>query len=154
MPNGASSPLAKTSFSGSPDFVGRSTRTRPAALSATKMSPLGAARIRRGSSRFSANKVMANPGGTTGFSLAVRRTMRTPLEKEAARSAGGTSAGLMWRMSPGRSACQSVKAALPSRIGGAAPWVRAAPDAKIPPPTAAAAANVISSRTLFMAGTS
>src|SRR5271156_6881131 len=50
------------------------TRTRPAPLSATKMSPLGATRTTRGLLRPSANKSTAKPGGTLGAAPAGRAT--------------------------------------------------------------------------------
>ena len=44
--------------------------------------------------------------------------MRGPFADEPARLGGGRSAGRMWRIRPGRSACQSVNAALPSSCAG------------------------------------
>jgi len=47
---------------------GRNTLTRPARLSATNMSPFGAARMSRGVVKPEANRLTAKPEGTTGCS--------------------------------------------------------------------------------------
>ncbi len=67
MPNGRLRPEAKISTASAlaPSGEGRSTRTRPAALSATKISPFGAARSSRGLSRSLANSLISKPAGTS-----------------------------------------------------------------------------------------
>src|SRR5262252_116735 len=141
MPKGAVRPDANTLPRGVPVSEGRNTRILPATLSATKISPLGAARIRRGPSSPSASRLTLKPPGTTGFWLAVRPAMRRPFENEAPRSPGGRSVALMCRRSPGRSALQSVNAARP--WSSLVPWasVRAGANRQIAistePPTAA-----------------
>ncbi len=68
MPKGSSRSEAKTASpaaAAAPGVV-RSTRMRPAAVSATKTSPSGATRISRGASRPVANRVTVKPGGAFG----------------------------------------------------------------------------------------
>ncbi len=50
----------------------------PASISATKMSPLGATRSRRGPERPVANASTVNPGGTFGVAPLGRGTMLPP----------------------------------------------------------------------------
>ena len=68
MPKGSSSPVAKTATVAACAAPGaaRSTRMRPAAVSATKTSPFGATRIARGASRPVANRATVKPGGAFG----------------------------------------------------------------------------------------
>jgi hypothetical protein len=153
MPKGALRSEANTSLRGLPAFSGRNTRTLPELLSATKISPLGAARIRRGSSSPSANRLTSNPGGTVGLWLGERCTIRTPFENEAPRSAAGRSAALMCRRRPGRSALQSVNAARPwsSPVTRSVSWATVWAGVNRPiaisrePPTAANAARRVMS---------
>ncbi len=81
MPKGPCRPLAKISFwpAAAPFSLGRSTRTRPAPVSATKMSPLGAVRSRRGPERPLANGLTSKPAGTLSWAPAGARTTLTVL---------------------------------------------------------------------------
>ena len=85
MPNGPRSPLAKISFwlAAPPSGLGRSTCTRPAPVSATKMSPLGAVRRSRGPESPLANCLTSKPAGTLSLAPAGARTTRTALPTEA-----------------------------------------------------------------------
>ncbi len=92
---------------------GRSTRMRPAPLSATKMSPLGAVRMIRGPARPDANRLTSKPFGTIGFCSLVRCTIRTKFRADSAISGAGKSCALISRRVPGRSVRQSPNAAVP-----------------------------------------
>jgi hypothetical protein len=92
---------------------GRNTRMRPALLSATNTSPLGATRMMRGSARPEANRLTSKPFGTIGF-WSVRRTSLTKFRADADVFGAGKSCGLMIRRTPGWSARQSSNAAVPS----------------------------------------
>ncbi len=83
MPNGADRPLAKTTFFASfPSSPGRRMRIRPAEVSAMKRSPLGAARMIRGSDSPSAKSSTVNPSGAFGFAPAGRPVSRGGLLAE------------------------------------------------------------------------
>ena len=74
MPNGPVSPDAKVEGGAACAPFARSTRMRPALLSATNTSPFGAVRMRRGPDRPEANRLTSKPFGTIGFCSSVRRT--------------------------------------------------------------------------------
>ena len=69
-----------------PSSAARSTRIRPALVSATKMSPFGATRIWRGPLSPSANSSILKPAGTCGAADGGRGTTRELLEADARRA--------------------------------------------------------------------
>ena len=121
MPNGLARPSAKTALCGgalSPP--GRNTRIRPAPLSATKRSPLGAVRTTRGLESPAAKRSTAKPGSAFGTTAGVRGARRGGLPTEAVAKGEGRSAGVIRRRTPGASVRQSPKAAWPIRTPSAA----------------------------------
>ena len=108
MPYGRLRFEAKTSgFAGAPPAPARNTSTRPAPLSARKMSPLGATRRVRGCLNPPANTCTAKPSGTFGSAPCGAFTTFTvrPTDFSASVPVGGAgkSEGLMWRRTPGAS---------------------------------------------------
>src|SRR2546427_12285335 len=110
MPKGNFRPEAKTAIcSGLPALViPRKILILPALLSATNMSPLGARRISRGSSRPDANSSTLNPGGTCGQAFAGRGTTLGPLPAEGVTNGRGISFTVIVRVLPGFSYRKSV----------------------------------------------
>src|SRR6266550_9407079 len=110
MPKGRFRPPAKTAIcSGLPALViPRKTLITPALLSATNMSPLGALRISRGSSRPDAYSSTLKPGGTCGQAFAGRDTTLGPLPAEGVMNGGGRSFTVIFRVFPGFSYRKSV----------------------------------------------
>src|SRR5216683_1128578 len=96
---------------------------RPASVSATKISPFGAALIIRGPSNPFANSAILNPGGTFGAAPSGLGTTRETLAAERVAPGSGKSCGLIRRAVPGLSSCQLPNASLPWRK---ADWPNAA----------------------------
>src|SRR6202047_1831953 len=90
-------------------------RIRPALVSATKMSPLGAPRIWPGALGPPANNSTLNPAGTCGTAAEGRGTTRDTLADDGVAPGCGRSSGLIRRLTPGLSPRQSPNAAVPTR---------------------------------------
>src|ERR1700682_4727406 len=103
MPKGRFRRLAKTATcSGLPALViPRKTLISPALLSARNTSPLGARRIRRGSSSPDAYSSTLKPGGTCGHAFAGRGTTVGPLPAEDVTKGDGISFTAIFRVLPG-----------------------------------------------------
>src|SRR5258705_9355149 len=110
MPKGRFRPPAKTAICSSlpAPLIPRKTLIAPALLSTTNMSPLGARRINRGSSRPDAYCSTLNPGGTCGQAFAGRATTLGPLPAEGVTNGGGRSFTVIFRVLPGFSYRKSV----------------------------------------------
>src|SRR6185503_2370300 len=120
MPNGRLRPVAKVEILSADPFVlrPRRTRTRPGSLSATKMSPLGAVRSRRGLSRPLAYSDTAYPATVFGRAPAGRGTTVGGLFEARVARGAGRSATLMRCTVPGTSRLKSENAAgRPSTFG-------------------------------------
>src|SRR5215472_3479996 len=91
IPNGHLRPDVKVSirFAFSAPSSARNTRICPAKLSATKISPLGATRTKRGPSKPFANSLTTNPVGTLNFAFGGRATTSGPFPAERLACGGG-----------------------------------------------------------------
>src|SRR3569833_3024882 len=117
MPNGWWRPSAKTEVCwGLPSGVTpRKMRILPGWLSATKRSPLGAVRMRRGLSRPVVYSSTLKPAGALGQASAGLGTMLGPLSTASFSFGAGRSLTVRWRRVPGDSCAASVKASCPVR---------------------------------------
>jgi hypothetical protein len=109
MPNGPRRPSAKIAFSDGAlaPSAARSTRTRPAPVSATKMSPFGATRSSRGPAKPEANCCTVKPAGTDRTAPAGRATFMGLSRAEGVAKFAGRSATLTVCRTPGPSLRQS-----------------------------------------------
>ena len=108
-PSGCSSPCANTdTVAVVPSAEGRSTFTRPACVSVTKMSPLGATVIARGPARSFTNTSALNPAGSDSFAPAGLSMKRGKLLAEGDAYGAGSFARSMRCTRPGLSFFQSA----------------------------------------------
>src|SRR5262245_49263902 len=121
MPNGWRRPVANTDTRSGPASrsAPRTTLTRPADDSTTKMSPLGAVRIIRGRATSAVSCSTVKPSGTRGRAPRGRATLVALWSAELVAYGAGRSLGAILRRTPGASVVQSPIASLPVSAAGA-----------------------------------